>query len=68
MIRYDNLWKTMEKKGITKYALHKKHHISKSLIHRLQNNEGINMNTINTHHREGILLEPAAMDETKKQG
>ena len=38
----------MEEKGITKYALHKKHHISKSLIHRLQNNEGISMNTINT--------------------
>ena len=48
MIRYDNLWKTMEARGITKYTLHKKYHISKSLIHRLQNNEGISMNTINT--------------------
>lgn len=82
MIRYDNLWKTMEARGITKYTLHKKYHISKSLIHRLQNNEGINMNTINTlcnilecdiqdiatHHREGSLTGPAATDEKKKQG
>ena len=48
MIRYDNLWKTMKNKGITKYTLYKEHHISKSLLHRLQNNEGVSMNTINT--------------------
>ena len=33
---------------ITKYTLHKEYHFSKSLIHRLQNNEGVSMNTINT--------------------
>ena len=48
MIKYDNLWLTMQKKGITKYTLHKEYHFSKSLIHRLQNNEGVSMNTINT--------------------
>lgn len=47
MIRYDKLWETMAKKGITKYTLHKEYHISKAQIHRLQNNEGVSMNTIN---------------------
>lgn len=48
MIKYDKLWETMRKKGITQYELTKTHHISKSLLYRLRNNEGINMNTINT--------------------
>ncbi len=47
MIKYDKLWETMQKKGVTKYDLTKNHHISKSLLHRLQYNEGVNMNTIN---------------------
>ena len=38
----------MQERGITKYTLHKEYHFSKSLIHRLQNNEGVSMNTINT--------------------
>lgn len=33
--------------GVTKYDLTTNHHISKSLLHRLQYNEGVNMNTIN---------------------
>lgn len=33
---------------MTKYRLCKEYHISKSLLHRLQNNEGVSMNTINT--------------------
>lgn len=48
MIKYDKLWETMKEKGITKYTLHKKYNFSKSLIHRLQYNEGVTMNTINT--------------------
>lgn len=48
MIKYDKLWETMKQKGITKYTLTKDYHFSKSLIHRLQHNEGVNMNTINT--------------------
>lgn len=47
MIKYDNLWKTMQAKGITQYMLVKEYHISKSLLHRLRKNEGVNMNTIN---------------------
>ena len=48
MIKYDKLWETMERKGITKYVLHTKYNFSKSLIHRLQNNEGVSMATIDT--------------------
>lgn len=48
MIKYDNLWITMKEKGITKYVLYKKYNFSKSLIHRLQYNEGVSMHTINT--------------------
>lgn len=48
MIRYDKLWETMAQKGITQYQLVKKHNLSKSLLHRLRNNEGVNLNTINT--------------------
>ena len=48
MIKYDKLWLTMQQRGITKYTHHKEYHFSKSLIHRLQNNEGVSMNTINT--------------------
>ena len=48
LIKYDNLWKTMEKKGITKYMLHKEYHVSKAQLSRLQHNEGVSMNTINT--------------------
>ena len=48
MIRYDKLWETMKAKGVTQYDLTQKHNISKSLLHRLRNNEGISMNSINT--------------------
>ena len=47
MIKYDKLWETMKEKGITKYTLHHKYRISKAQISRLQNNQGISMNTIN---------------------
>ena len=38
----------MAKKGITKYMLHKEYHVSKAQLSRLQHNEGVSMNTINT--------------------
>ena len=48
MIKYDKLWKTMKDKGITQYMLVKEYNISKSLLHRLRNNQGVNMNPIDT--------------------
>lgn len=38
----------MAEKGITQYQLVKQHNLSKSLLHRLRKNEGVNLNTINT--------------------
>lgn len=46
MIKYDKLWETMKKRGITQYDLTKTHHISKSLLHRLRTNQGVNMHSI----------------------
>ena len=46
MIKYDKLWETMALRGITQYMLVKDYHVSKSLLHRLRNNQGVNMNTI----------------------
>ncbi len=47
MIRYDRLWKTMKKKGITQYALIKKYAVSPAQITRIKRNESISTNTIN---------------------
>ncbi|MCD8028992.1 MAG: helix-turn-helix transcriptional regulator [Erysipelotrichaceae bacterium] len=47
MITYDPLWKTMEEKGITQYALINKYHVSPAQITRLKRNSNVNTNTIN---------------------
>ena len=47
MITYDNLWDTMKKKGITKYALTYKYGVSPSTIIRLRRNDSITMYTLN---------------------
>lgn len=46
MISYDNLWKVMKDKGVTQYALIKKHHISPAQITRLKRNESVSTHTI----------------------
>lgn len=46
MILYNNLWKTMEDKGITQYTLIKKYHISPAQITRLKRNESVSTHTI----------------------
>ena len=46
MICYDNLWKTMEAKGITQYALINKYHMSPGQITRLKRNESVSTHTI----------------------
>lgn len=46
MIKYDNLWETMRKKGVTQYALIQKHHVSPSQITRLKRNESVSTHTI----------------------
>lgn len=46
MISYENLWNIMKEKGITQYALIKKHHISPAQITRLKRNESVSTHTI----------------------
>ena len=46
MISFDNLWKTMKKKGITQYALIKIYNISPAQITRLKRNESVSSHTI----------------------
>jgi len=51
MIIYDGLWKVMQEKGITQYALIKKHGISPAQITRLKRNESVSTHTIDTFCR-----------------
>ncbi|MBQ9968589.1 MAG: helix-turn-helix transcriptional regulator [Oscillospiraceae bacterium] len=46
MITYRKLWQVMEEKGITQYALIKKHHISPAQITRLKRDESVSTHTI----------------------
>lgn len=46
MIKYDNLWNTMQQKGISQYTLIKKHKISPAQITRLKRNESVSTHTI----------------------
>ena len=46
MISYDNLWKVMEEKGVSQYALIKKYRVSPGQITRLKRNESVSTHTI----------------------
>ena len=46
MIKYDNLWNTMKKKGITQYDLYTYHGINRSQLDRLRKNKNVEIQTI----------------------
>ena len=46
MIKYDRLWATMKKQGITQYDLYTHHNVNRSQINRLRNNKNVQINTI----------------------
>lgn len=46
MISYEPLWKTMEKQGITTYALINKHGINPRTVHNLKHNKSITLFTM----------------------
>ena len=46
MIRYDPLWETMKKRGISQYKLLKDYHFSAGQLSRLRKNENISTYTI----------------------
>lgn len=47
MIKFDRLWKTMEKKNISTYTLREKCGIDSKTIRRLKANENIETKTLN---------------------
>ena len=47
MIRYDKLWKTMEKKKITTYQLREKCGIDSKTVRRLKANDNMETKTLN---------------------
>jgi len=51
MIVYDGLWEVMREKGITQYALIKKHNVSPAQITRLKRNESVSTHTIDSFCR-----------------
>jgi len=51
MISYDNLWKVMEQRGISQYALIKKYKVSPGQITRLKRNESVSTHTIDVFCR-----------------
>ena len=46
VIKFDRLWVTMEKKGVTQYDLYTHHNVNRSLLDRLRHNQNVEMNTI----------------------
>lgn len=48
MISYEPLWQTMKRRGATTYTLQVKAGISSSTIRRMQANESVSTNTLDT--------------------
>ena len=46
MIKYDRLWETMKRRGITQYDLYTRHNINRSVLDRLRRNKNLEVNTI----------------------
>lgn len=46
MISYEPLWETMQRRGITTYALINKHGVPSSTVHSLKHNKNITMYTL----------------------
>jgi len=46
MIKYDRLWETMKKKGISQYDMYTRYNINRSQLDRLRKNKNIEVNTI----------------------
>ena len=46
MIKYERFWETLKEKGISQYNLVTDYNISKSLLQRLRNNEGISTHSL----------------------
>ena len=46
MIKYDRLWETMKKRGVSQYDLYTHHNFNRSQLDRLRKNKNVEVNTI----------------------
>lgn len=46
MIKYDRLWDTMKKKGVTQYDLYTHHNVNRAQLDRLRHGRNVEVNTI----------------------
>lgn len=46
MIKFDRLWITMKKKGISQYDLYTRYNINRAQVHRLKHNMNVQTNTL----------------------
>ena len=46
MIKYDRLWQTMKRRGISQYDLYTSHNVNRSQLDRLRKNKNVEVNTI----------------------
>ena len=46
LISFENLWKVMQERGVSQYALIKKYNVSPGQITRLKRNESVSTHTI----------------------
>ena len=46
MIKYDRLWETMKRRGITQYDLYTHYNVNRSQLDRLRKNLNVEVNTI----------------------
>jgi len=46
VIKFDRLWVTMEKKGVTQYDLYTHHNVNRAQLDRLRHNQNVEVNTI----------------------
>ena len=70
VISFEKLWKTMEQRGMTQYALIKQYHVSPGQITRLKRNESVSTHTIETfcrilHCDVDSIMEYVPEDEEK---
>ena len=46
VIKYDKLWQTMKKRGISQYDLYTHHNVNPAQLDRLRHNKNVEVNTI----------------------
>ena len=67
MINYDNCWKTMQERGITKYSLIYHYGISSNTLRRMAHCEPKDILSYNVTNEEKIYIENIESEVAKKK-